>query len=118
MERQVALATYGLIGRRNGAAHGWMRRRRPLSPPAVRVGESGVQVRRGPDLTWRQVEILECIAGGYSNRTIGEELGLATDTIKKEVTALLEAIGAGNRAALAAWWVELDTRMVVLPNGD
>lgn len=49
-------------------------------------------------LTSREVEILNLMADGRSNREIARELHLAPDTIKSHVTRVLRKLGASNRA--------------------
>ncbi len=48
-------------------------------------------------LTSRQMDVLRQMAQGKSNSAIGEELGLAINTVKVHVAAVLEKLGAGNR---------------------
>lgn len=53
-------------------------------------------------LTNRQVEVLELLAEGLSNREIGRRLFLSTRTVDHHVSALLHKLGAGSRARAAA----------------
>lgn len=53
-------------------------------------------------LTNRQMEVLELLAEGLSNREIGKRLFLSTRTVDHHVSALLQKLGAGSRARAAA----------------
>ena len=49
------------------------------------------------DLTPRQVEILNLIGRGLTNRDIGEVLGISINTVKVHVNALMNALDVSNR---------------------
>jgi DNA-binding NarL/FixJ family response regulator len=51
----------------------------------------------GPHLTARQLEVLNAISRGLSNRGIAGELGLAEGTVKIHVAAIFKALGVSNR---------------------
>lgn len=79
------------------------------SPPAEQIApapdvvpdlepEMDLDVRLSP----RQVQVLEGLVRGLSNKEIGRELELAEGTIKMHVGAVLRALNAGNRARAAA----------------
>lgn len=69
------------------------------SPP-----QSGVQTAKFEHLTERQVEVLQLIEHGMSNKEISAALGLSEKTVKVHVTAIFRALNVANRgqAALAA----------------
>lgn len=48
-------------------------------------------------LTERQLDILQCISKGLSNKLIARELHLSENTIKVHVSAILRALGLSNR---------------------
>ena len=51
-----------------------------------------------PDrLTQREVEVLRMMAGGYSNREIGEALGTTEGTIKSHISSILSKMGVRDR---------------------
>ncbi len=50
-------------------------------------------------ITPRQLEVLQLVAKGYSNREIGEELGITEATVKSHLTALFQALDVKNRNA-------------------
>jgi DNA-binding NarL/FixJ family response regulator len=68
----------------------------------VRVREDGPFVRndaalRASGLTPRELEILGLIAGGLSNREIGEKLFVSENTVKTHSARLFEKLGAARR---------------------
>ena len=56
------------------------------------------------ELTPREMEILECLAGGFSNKMIARALDIADGTVKLHVKAILRKLGMRSRveAAVAA----------------
>lgn len=48
-------------------------------------------------LTARELEVLRLMAGGFSNREIGEALGTAEGTVKIQVSSILGKLGARDR---------------------
>jgi DNA-binding NarL/FixJ family response regulator len=49
------------------------------------------------DLTPREMEVLDCITRGYSNREIADELHIAEKTVRIHVSSLLDKMGARDR---------------------
>jgi DNA-binding CsgD family transcriptional regulator len=79
--------------------------RRELQTRGVRGLARGPRrsTRENPaGLTNRQMEVLELLAEGLSNREIGQRLFLSTRTVDHHVSALLQKLGAGSRARAAA----------------
>jgi len=60
----------------------------------------------GP-LSHRQVEVLGLIRQGFSNEEIGSLLGISERTARAHVSAILEALGAADRAQAVALGFEL-----------
>lgn len=58
--------------------------------------------RSRPDLTTRELSVLRLVADGFSNRAIGEELGLSALTVKSHLARISRKLGTGDRAALVA----------------
>lgn len=51
-----------------------------------------------PDpLTKREVEVLRLMAGGYSNREIGDALGASEGTVKNHISSILSKLGVRDR---------------------
>jgi LuxR family transcriptional regulator, maltose regulon positive regulatory protein len=48
-------------------------------------------------LSGRELEVLQLLADGSSNRAIAEELVVTLDTVKSHVTHVLDKLGVANR---------------------
>jgi DNA-binding NarL/FixJ family response regulator len=60
--------------------------------------------RAFPDgLSPREVEILRLVAGGLSNRQIGERLSISEHTAANHLRSILRKTGCGNRTQAAAY---------------
>ena len=79
------------------------------APAAVSVGDEPLQ------LTRRERQVLELIAGGYSNKRIAFELGIAEKTVKTHVGHLLAKLGVADRTQAALLAVR---RGLVAGEGD
>jgi two-component system nitrate/nitrite response regulator NarL len=64
-------------------------------------GNTSLTVLRG--LSNREVQILQCLTKGSSNKQIARELGLADATIKVHVKAILRKVRLENRTQAAIW---------------
>lgn len=82
-----------------GSVNGWLRRlvgeeidaqEAALPMPVVAVGETG--------LSAREIEVLQLLAEGLSNRTIGERLVISEKTVGRHVSNLFCKLGVHNRA--------------------
>ncbi|MDH5515961.1 MAG: response regulator transcription factor [Gammaproteobacteria bacterium] len=70
--------------------------------PASATANGNTGHARGPfNLTERQTDVLELVAGGHSNKTIAKQLGLSEHTIKIHITAILRTLGVSNRTEAA-----------------
>ena len=58
----------------------------------------------------RQLEVLSLLARGLTNREICGVLGIAENTVKTHVKAILEALDATNRTEAAVLARELDLK--------
>lgn len=58
------------------------------------------------ELTPRELEILECIADGFSNKMIARELDITDGTVKLHVKAILRKLGMRSRVEAAVAAVE------------
>ena len=67
-------------------------------------GASGREPQ-GPQLTAREHEVLDLIAGGRSNREIARSLNVAEKTVKTHVSNILMKLGVADRTQAALWAV-------------
>jgi two-component system response regulator DegU len=68
----------------------------PESPPARRhhIGRSTLQA---PGLTLREIEVLDCVAQGFSNRAIAEALFVNEQTVKNHMTSIFRKLDVEDR---------------------
>jgi two-component system nitrate/nitrite response regulator NarL len=74
-------------------------RERPGARPVATVGTGG------PDLTHREIEILQLVADGLSNKEIGVRLFISEHTVDSHVRNALEKLQLENRIQAAAYVV-------------
>ena len=55
----------------------------------------------GSDLTGRELEVLELIVGGRSNKEIGNALGISEATVKSHINSILGKLGVTDRTQAA-----------------
>lgn len=61
------------------------------------------RTRTSPDeLSAREIEVLQSVAEGRSNKEIGEELGLSSLTVKSHLARIARKLGTGDRAEMVA----------------
>jgi DNA-binding NarL/FixJ family response regulator len=65
----------------------------------ARIVQKMAEGLRKPVLSPREVEILQCVAAGGSNKEIGVQLFIAEGTVKTHVKAVLEKLGVPGRTA-------------------
>jgi two-component system nitrate/nitrite response regulator NarL len=58
--------------------------------------------RKAQTLTARELEVLQLLAFGRSNKDIAELLDLSPDTVKTHLTHIFEKLGASDRTAAVA----------------
>ncbi len=66
-------------------------------PPALLGGNTGEVAKSAPELTPRQLEVLDKMTEGKPNKIIAAELGLTEATVKAHVTAVLKTLNVTNR---------------------
>jgi two-component system nitrate/nitrite response regulator NarL len=59
------------------------------------------------DLSCREVEILQCLASGLSNKAIAKNLNIAEATVKVHVKRILRKAHAMNRTQAALWGIAM-----------
>ncbi|QLL10575.1 response regulator [Pseudomonas chlororaphis] len=77
------------------------------------AGSGGAQVVA---LTARERQVLGLVAGGFSNREIGEKLGITTGTAKAHVERVIGKLGAADRTQAAVRGIALG--LVAQPAGE
>ena len=55
-----------------------------------------------PQLTDRQIKILQAIAGGSSNKEVADRLNIRIDSVQEHITAIVHKLGASNRTEAVA----------------
>jgi len=66
-------------------------------PPLLANGPAPERVDGRPVLTGRQMDVLEALARGLTNKDIGLELDLSEKTVKTHITAIFRALNVVNR---------------------
>jgi DNA-binding NarL/FixJ family response regulator len=69
----------------------------------------------------REMEVLDCVVMGFTNREIGDALRLAEQTVKNYMNAILRKLGAADRVAvlrhaIVAGWVNVGPRPTAMTN--
>jgi len=67
------------------------------APPAAPAPSGGLRRNRAPALTRRQIDVLERLARGLTNREIAASLGIAEATVKTHLRTLFEVLDVSNR---------------------
>ena len=105
--RDIGFEVYGLILAALGAGFGvWIeRQRRPAStaPPDI----PNHKAIKALGLTRRELNMLEFLKSGKSNKEIARDLGISPNTVKTHLTNLYEKLGVTNRTQAVTKAVEL-----------
>lgn len=62
-----------------------------------------VSAASGPQLTARELEILQLIRQGYKNRQIADELGISRETVRWHIRSLYSKLGMHSREDITAY---------------
>jgi len=82
-----------------------------MSGKLVMSGEirhSMADMDSAPEMSQRQLEILNLVAKGFSNKEIADIAGVSLETVKDHVKKILLKLGAGSRTEAAALAVNLN----------
>ncbi|MDT8913144.1 LuxR C-terminal-related transcriptional regulator [Amycolatopsis sp. PS_44_ISF1] len=76
--------------------------------PPVLVTAPSHAVRNGshapaPELTRREQAVAELVRAGFTNRAIGDALGISQRTAESHVARIMAKLGFGRRAQISAW---------------
>jgi two-component system nitrate/nitrite response regulator NarL len=74
----------------------------PVLAAKPQTGEAG-SASAEAELSTREVEILQCLANGQSNKAIAKNLEIAEATVKVHVKRILRKAHASNRTQAALW---------------
>ena len=69
---------------------------------ADELSQSKERDRKAETLTAREVEVLQLLAFGHTNRDIAEKLFISPDTVKTHLEHIFEKLGASDRTAAVA----------------
>jgi two-component system nitrate/nitrite response regulator NarL len=58
-----------------------------------------------PDLSVREVKVLQCLAGGLPNKLIARELNITETTVKAHVKTVMRKVEVANRTQAAIWCI-------------
>jgi len=108
--RRVVLLTvrddaYAVRAAMSGGARGYLVTADHSVPePLPFVATSRARGRSGSpdDLSVREIEVLQHVAEGRSNKAVGEELGLSALTVKSHLARIARKLGTGDRAEMVA----------------
>lgn len=84
------------------------------------VTEAEVDFSLFSPLSEREIEVLEKIAGGSSNKEIADALGISTQTVKNHISSILRKLSLNDRTqaviyALRRGWIETPAPNIPLP---
>jgi DNA-binding NarL/FixJ family response regulator len=69
---------------------------------AEELGQSRGRDRKAETLTAREVEVLQLLAFGHTNRDIADRLFISPDTVKTHLEHIFDKLGASDRTAAVA----------------
>ena len=69
-----------------------------VGPSLTPAPPAAARSHRGSGLSPREVEVLQMVAEGYSNKEIAGHFGLTEHTIKNHLTGIMRKLGARDRA--------------------
>ena len=81
-------------------------------PPGLSARLLTNQVKMGPTeaLSGREMEVIDLVATGSSNKVIARQLGLQEKTVKRHMTSILAKLKVSNRTEAALAWLKSHSR--------
>ncbi len=76
---------------------------RVVATSVVEYLVKGETKRLGPELSPREMEVLQLVAQGWGNAQIAQTLDISEGTVKNHVTSLYNKVGVRSRAELVVW---------------
>lgn len=75
-------------------------------------GGNGLPESKRPPLSVREIEVLDCVAQGLSNKEIADELFITEQTVKNHMTSVLRKLNVNDRVqavlcAVKNGWIEI-----------
>jgi LuxR family maltose regulon positive regulatory protein len=83
---------------------GWLRRLAAVSAAVQPVASPAAAGTSASGLTPRELEVLERVAAGDSNKLIARALDLSPHTVKRHVANILDKLALASRGQAAAWY--------------
>lgn len=107
--RDIGWEVYGLVIAVIFAILGiWIERQRHGSQPDTLAGVGrNEKAIKALGLTTREIQVLECLRLGESNKKIAKSLGISPNTVKTHLKSLYTKIGANNRTQAVNQAIEL-----------
>ena len=95
----------------------WIERQRRRPKPARHAHENKMgrneKAIKALGLTTREIDVLDCLRLGESNKEIARSLDISPNTVKTHLTHLYEKLGANNRTQAVTQATELSIYKVV-----
>lgn len=105
--RDIGWEIYGLFIAAIFALLGaWIERQRHGSKPDMPTGRNEKSIK-ALGLTSREIDVLECLRRGESNKEIARTLGISPNTVKTHLQSLYSKIGVTNRTQAVSQAVDL-----------
>ena len=79
------------------------RTRLELAAPGPRVTTVRRRRTRPGDLTRREVEVLQLVSSGMTNRAVARALWVTSETVKFHLSNVYRKLGVGNRVEATEW---------------
>ena len=105
--RDIGWEIYGLVIAALFAGLGvWVERQRHGPRRELPLGRNEKAIK-ALGLTLREIEVLECLRLGHSNKEIARSLGISPNTVKTHLKSLYNKIGANNRTQAVSQAIDL-----------